>query len=296
MATPETRTERFFLTAGAVVVVGAAGYGVYRLLHKPAPAAVTSPVPPPPTLPATWRGVPITRPGGTVWLELTGSAPTTAPVWVAAYTNGVLVKTYPQRGWPAHQPWVGGSGTITSPVTPPPTLPSTWRGATITRPRGTVWLELTGPYPAPRMTVVWVAQYVNGVLSKVYPQKGWPASAPWVGGYARPKRPAGGGPSAGSGTPGGTAGTPTTHGGTSATSSGRGAAPTAPTTLPSLWRGYAITRPLGTVWLELTGAFPTTASVWVAEYSNGRWVKTYPQKGWPASKPWVGGYAATTGR
>jgi peptidoglycan hydrolase-like protein with peptidoglycan-binding domain len=69
------------------------------------------------------------------------------------------------------------------------------------------------------------------------------------------------------------------------------APPTAPATLPAAWRGAVITRPYGTVWLALTGGLPATTAVWVAEYHDGRLVRTYVQQGWPHTTPWVGGSA-----
>jgi hypothetical protein len=89
----------------------------------------------------------------------------------------------------------GGTGTTPPPSSPtvpaptpspaptaPATLPTTWRGSAITRRGGTVWINLQGPVPAPTSTVVWVAQYQDGHLVRVYPQRGWPTPLPWTGG------------------------------------------------------------------------------------------------------------------
>ena len=282
--------------AGGVAAVGA-GVGGYLLLrHRPpvAPGALHVPTAPE-TLPTTWRGSRITRRGGTVWLNLAGPvpAPTSTPVWVAQYVDGTLTRVYPQAGWPAHTPWVGGISIAAAPATAPTapeTLPTTWRGSRITRRGGTVWLELTGAAPTPNM--VWVAEYRAGRWVRTYRQRGWRPSLPWTGG-TREVPPA----SARRTRARTTTARPTTSAGSVVVAQRTGLAPapsSVPPLLPNPWRGTLITRPLGTVWLELTGAAPTADWVWVAEYQNGRLVRVYPQHGWPADVPWSGGYAAPT--
>lgn len=59
----------------------------------------------PKTLPSSWRGQPITRPNGFVWLNL--GALSTGGIGVAYYGNGQLLRVYPQAG-ADNWAWSGG--------------------------------------------------------------------------------------------------------------------------------------------------------------------------------------------
>lgn len=61
----------------------------------------------------------------------------------------------------------------------------------------------------------------------------------------------------------------------------------APQTLPSTWRGQAITRPNGYVWLNLGSL--STGGIGVAYYGNGQLLRVYPQAG-ADNWAWAGGF------